>query len=428
MFRLKAPECEKKIQIDWEHEGWGWYDPDAVTTDADVMNAVPRLAESLRRVWFEADIGPTAGKILSEGLGALAHDHESGARQLAGAALQTLRDVIAALDGPDDESRDEWWTRVRFVAWHLWKNGRESMGAAIMSTLLAALAGIEKAMQQSQPQLGSWQGGVLGELDARIAARQQSARAVSRVFSTYLERTFPSKLASHESISILTLSESSSIRQGLRCAARESGFVLDLRVLESRPLYEGVSLAGLVADDLSTAARPSPVSSHRITLYSDASAALAAAGIDLVLLGADRIAASGAVSNKTGSLPAVLSAKHACPTAKVVVLGESDKVAPPGPPEDHVVEHNDPAQISRAWQGEYNGSRVRSAAAAFRDIGLTDTGAGTVLVEIRNVFFEWVPSSLIDVYVTESGEWTVREIQEHSGKLDGEEKRLLGAL
>ncbi|GAB1315329.1 hypothetical protein MFIFM68171_05539 [Madurella fahalii] len=428
MFRLRAPGYEQQIHLDWEHEEWGWYDPGAVIKDADAMGAVPRLAESLRRVWFEADIGMAASKVLSAGLDVLAHDHESGARQLAGVALQTLRDVVVALDAPGDGSMDEWWTRVRFVAWHLWKNGRESMGAAIMSTLLAALAGIEKAVQQSQPQLTSWQGTVLGELDARIAARQESAKLVSRVFSTYLERTFPSKLASHEPISILTLSESSSIRQGLRYAAQESGFVLDLRILESRPLYEGVSLAGSVADDLSTAAPPSSTSPHRITLYSDASAALAAAGIDAVVIGADRIAASGAVSNKTGSLPAVLSTKHACPTAKVIVLGESDKVAPPGPPEDHVVEDNDPSQISRAWQGEYNGSRVRSAAAAFRGVGLTGTGIGRVAVEIRNVFFEWVPPSLIDVYVTESGEWTAREIEQHSGKLEGEEKRLFGAL
>jgi translation initiation factor 2B subunit (eIF-2B alpha/beta/delta family) len=392
-------------------------------------NGVPRLAQSLRRVWFETDLGPAgAGKVLAEGLAALAGDHESGARQMAGAALLTLRRVIAEMDGPTSSENglvEGWWEKVRLAAWHLWKNGRESMGAAIMSALLAALAGMERVMQQS-PGPDSLRDAALRKLDARIAARQEAAKRISQAFAAYLEATFPSKRAAHEPISILTLSESSTIRQGLRNAALESGFVLDLRVLESRPLYEGVSLARSLAEDLGSNDSPSSAEAeHKITLYSDASAALAASDIDVVLLGADRISASGAVSNKTGSLPAVLSAKHVCPGAKVVVLGESDKIATPGRPEDHVVEDNDPSQISRAWQAEYNSGRVRGAAAAIRDSSSRD---GRVKIEIRNVFFEWVPARLIDAYVTESGGWTVQQIAQHSEKLQAEQERFFGTL
>lgn len=374
-------------------------------------------------MWFETDLGPAAGRVLSEGLDALTHDHESGARQLAGAALQTLRGVVAELEAaPDDAPTDEWWVRVRFAAWHLWKNGRESMGAAIMSALLAALAGIEQTIKSGHA--GPWRDAVLRELDARIASRQESAKLVSQAFAAYLERTYPTKLAAQEPISILTLSESSTIRKGLRHAALSSSFILDLRVLESRPLFEGVSLAGGVAEDLgSESSSSSTAQAHKITLHSDASAALASSGIDVVVLGADRIAASGAVSNKTGSLPAVLSAKHVSPTAKVIVLGESDKIAPPGRPEEHVVEDNDPSQISRAWQAEYNSARVRGATATLRD-----TQSSRVRPEIRNVFFEWVPASLIDAYVTESGEWTTQQIAQHSEKLEAEEKRFFGSL
>jgi len=385
---------------------------------------VPRLAESLRRVWFETDLGPAAGGVLAAGLDALARDHESGARQLAGATLQTLRGLVAELVGaaPDEAPSDEWWVQVRFAAWHLWKNGRESMGAAIMSALLAALAGIEQTIKSEHA--GPWKDAVLHELDARISAREESAKLVSQAFAAYLEKTYPSKLASRKPISILTLSESSTIRQGLRHAALSSGFALDLRVLESRPLFEGVSLAGGLAEDLGFEFSSSPAtSSHKLTLYSDASAALASSDIDVVVLGADRIAASGAVSNKTGSLPAVLSAKHVSPTAKVIVLGESDKIAPPGRPEDHVVEDNDPSQISRAWQAEYNSERVRGATATLRD-----TQVSRVKIEIRNVFFEWVPAGLIDAYVTESGEWTTQQIAQHSERLEAEEKRLFGSL
>ena len=421
LFRLKTPADEQWIHTDWEHEAWGWHDPGAIIRDAaGSLIGVPRLAESLRRVWFETDLGPVAGSALGEGLGLLAHDHESGARQLAGAALQTLRRVVAALEAPDDGPTDEWWVKVRFAAWHLCKNGRESMGAAITSALLAALAGIERTLKTQPP--SSWQEAVLQELDAKIAARQESAKSVSREFAAYLEKTFPSKLSSHESISILTLSESSTIRQGLRYAAITSGFVLDLRILESRPLCEGVSLAGGLAGDLGSGSFPS---THKITLYSDASAAQASAGIDMVVLGADRIAASGAVSNKTGSLPAVLSATHVSPAAKIIVLGESDKIAPPGQPEDHVVEDNDSSQITRAWEAEYNTKRVRDATTTLLR---NPPSSSAVRIETRNVFFEWVPARLVDVYVTESGEWNVEKIRQHSERLEAEERRVFGSL
>ncbi|KAK3303855.1 uncharacterized protein B0T15DRAFT_286124 [Chaetomium strumarium] len=435
LFQLKNPATdEQKIQIDWEHEDWTWHDPDAIIREADgdgnYPGSVPRLAQSLRRVWFETDLGPAgAGKVLSVGLEALARDHESGARQMAGAALQTLRGVLAEMNGPGENGlAEEWWEKVRFAAWHLWKNGRESMGAAIMSALLAALAGIEQVMMQKSSEPGPLRGAVLRELDERIAARQEAAKRISQAFTAYLETSFPSKRAAHEPISILTLSESSTIRQGLRDAALEAGFVLDLRVLESRPLYEGLSLAASLAEDLSSTTSSGPSSAeaeHTIIIYSDASAALAASDIDVVLLGADRISASGDVSNKTGSLPAVLSAKHVCPGAKVFVLGESDKIAPPGRREDHIVEDNDPSQISRAWQAEYNSGRVRGAAAAIRNSSSRD---GRVKIEIRNIFFEWVPAGLVDAYVTQSGLWTVQQIAQHSEKLQAEQERFFGSL
>jgi translation initiation factor 2B subunit (eIF-2B alpha/beta/delta family)/8-oxo-dGTP pyrophosphatase MutT (NUDIX family) len=427
LFQLKTPEAEQQIRTDWEHEAWGWHDPDAVIRDAaGTLRGVPRLAESLRRVWVETDLGPAASKALADGLDALARDHESGARQLAGAALQTLRDVVAQMDATDDgPAMEEWWAKVRFAAWHLWKNGRESMGAAILSALLAGLAMIEQRMRQRGQ--GSLREDALRELDARIAARHQSAKLVSEAFAAYLEKTFALKLASHQRISILTLSESSTIRQGLRRAA-ESGFVLDLRILESRPLYEGVSLAGALAEELLTASSPPGSPRHKVTLLTDASAALASSNIDVLVLGADRIASSGAVSNKTGSLPAALSAKHVCPTAKIVVLGESDKIAPPGRPEDHVVEDNDPTQLSRAWLAEYNSVRVRNVAPAIQAARDSSMSGSIVEMEIRNVFFEWVPASLIDGYVMETGEWTIEQIAEHSAKLEAEEKRLFGRL
>jgi translation initiation factor 2B subunit (eIF-2B alpha/beta/delta family) len=423
LFRLGAPADEQRIRIDWEHDEWAWHDPSAVIKNdgSGGLNGVPRLAESLRRVWFEADLGPAAGGVLSDGLEALAHDHESGARQLADAALQTLRRVITEMNTRDRE-QDDWWVAVRFVAWHLWKNGRESMDAAIVSALLAALAGIERVVERG-PHADQWRDAALRELNAQIAARQESAELISQAFAAYLEKTFRSKRETQQPISILTLSESSTIRQALRHAALESGFPLHVHILESRPLYEGVSLAEHLAEDLSATPSVMP-RAHQITLYTDASAALASSGIDLVVLGADRIAASGAVSNKTGSLPAVLSAKYVSPTVHVVVLAESNKVALPRRPEDHVVEDNGPSEVLRAWQAQHNNARVRNAVKNAESAGRSHA----VRTEIRNVFFEWVPARLIDTYVTESGEWTVQQTAKHSAKLETEKRRFFGNL
>lgn len=444
-FRLKTLEeggkGEQGIQIDWEHEGWSWYDPNEVE-DSDTFGGVPRLAESLRRVWFEKDLGDGAGRVLSDGLEKLKHDHQSGARQLAGVALQILRDVISKLDSGD---YDQWWANVRFAAWHIWKNGRESMGAAIMNVLLSALSALENTVTQQAACSDStnsmkWLNAVEDDLERRISLRNKEAsKQVSVALTKFLESRYGPKLASQEPISMLTMSESSTISQSIRHLVLASGFSLDLRVLESRPLYEGVSLAGSFAEELS-AARKSLCEKEggsetllkvKISIYSDASAALAAQGVDVVIIGADRIASSGAVSNKTGSLPTILSARFAASSlgkqTTVIVLGESDKVAPPGKPEDHVVEENDPDQLGRAWLAEYNSMRVRNGGSFLAGIS---RGAGDDRVEVtlHNIFFEWCPAELIDVYMTEFGQWTVEDIAKYSDHLGHEEQRLFGDL
>ncbi|KUI59094.1 Methylthioribose-1-phosphate isomerase [Cytospora mali] len=402
-FRLKdeseGGKGEKAIVLDWEHETWAWYDPFEIE-DSESFGAVPRLAESLRRVWFEKDLGVDAGAVLTNGLDRLKNDHQSGARQLAGAALEILRDIVLKMD--TRQPLDVWWTKIRFASWHIWKNGRESMGAAILSVLLAALKSMEDIIWQHKDDLST-------------SARRDA---------------------------------SSTITHALRNVIAHTGISLDLRVLESRPLFEGVSLSSSLINavppsfERSTVVhanepeqhRKAPVPKLQVTLYTDASSALASEDVDIVLIGADRIAESGAVSNKTGSLPAVLSAKHISPGAKTVILSESGKVAPPGVAAAHVVEDNGPTQLVRAWKADFNGERVKRAAGTLpstptgeHDDGQSHPqqplGNDTVQVDIRNVLFEWVPPELVDVYVTEQGLWTVADIRKHSEALGIEEER-----
>ncbi|KAL1859781.1 hypothetical protein Daus18300_009371 [Diaporthe australafricana] len=447
-FRLKEAseggKGEKAIQLDWEHDTWGWYDPFEVE-DSESFGAVPRLAESLRRVWFEKDLGAEAGAVLTNGLTGLKNDHQSGARQLAGIALEILRDIVAKMD--TDQPPQQWWTRVRFASWHIWKNGRESMGAAVLSGLLSALSGIETRIQQLEDKsVVQWKDAAVQELDRFIASRQDAAKAISTTFANFLEQ-IASEVGRARPIKVLTMSESSTITCALREVIANTDISLDLRILESRPLFEGVSLASelskpVPSSQASTQAaaigaglpRKDPHPKLRLTLFTDASSALASEDVDIVLIGADRIAENGAVSNKTGSLPAILSAKHVSPKAKIVIVSETEKVATPGAAAAHVVENNDPAQLMLAWTAGFNSEKIRNAAGTIPSGGIVQDAyhprhdvyrgrSDAVEVHARNVFFEWVPPGLVDIYITERGQLTVADIAKHSETLGTEEER-----
>lgn len=334
---------------------------------------------------------------------------------MAGSALRILRETIIAFS--PCAPTEEWWSTVRMAAWHLGKNGRESMSAAIQSALLAALSEIEKRLAtHPKDEKESFLPTVTQCIDDVLAQRTQSANMLSSSLADFLASTIPQSRA----LSVLTLSESSTITHALLHLWRSGAFSkLDIHILESRPLFEGVSLAS------SLASANTNTSEVHITIHTDASAALASRGIDVVLLGADRIAASGAVSNKTGSLPAVLSARYVTsgPTrAKIVVLSDTDKIAPPGSL-PHAVEDGGVEPVVAAWTTSH---RLRVAAKNIT--AAAQTMENKVKVEVRNVSFEWVPAELVDVYVTERGKWTVDDIARHAEGLKAEEERMFGGL
>lgn len=147
-FVLKATPAET-ITLDWEHESYEWLDPDELATRLaeDDFPAVPRLLDSFRRVWFDVELGKPAGKALAAGLGELQMRRESGAQEVAARALEIFSTVVARIssEGP---VREKWWRHVRLAAWHLWKNGRESMGAPVLSSLLSSLLLIERRLER----------------------------------------------------------------------------------------------------------------------------------------------------------------------------------------------------------------------------------------------------------------------------------------
>jgi translation initiation factor 2B subunit (eIF-2B alpha/beta/delta family)/8-oxo-dGTP pyrophosphatase MutT (NUDIX family) len=426
LFRLKpcheGGRGEEGVRIDWEHDSWQWYNPELLN-DNELFGGVPRLRESLQRVWFEMHLSYGASKVLRAGLEQLKADHQSGSHELTSIALKVFQDVISQIQGPIGT---DWWESARMVAWHLWKNGRESMGAATLNALLGLLAKMEDTVHQDLSREIKWKY-LLGVLGDHMNKRKQMPTRIEQSFGAYLQSDFMSTMKSNSTrpLTILTLSGSSTIRDSIIGAFASLPIPrLDLRVLESRPLCEGVKMASSM---LSTFKARFPSSSGRnvnLKIYTDASAALASKGVDFVLLGADQISDSGSISNKIGSLPAVLSAKHVCSGVKVLILSELEKVAELGVENGHVHEENNPSELIGCWMD----CGIEGIGALVEDIGATDQGTATYAVKVKNVYFEWVPPELIDAYICEEGTLDVAAIQNKAQQVKQNSEKYFGEL
>ncbi|KAL6851853.1 hypothetical protein J3F83DRAFT_757525 [Trichoderma novae-zelandiae] len=399
------------ITIDWEHEGYEWFNPDDITDD-ESFQGVPRLKESLRRVWFDIDLGKEAGGALAASLRSLQTDHENGAGLLAVAAYYHLyEDVIPKLDRSD---RDMWWRNVRFAAWHLWINGRESMGAPILSGMLSILdhideklqTGIEGALTREHVQQ------LCDKISAIRVQKDMAGTNIARAFSTFLRTSSRFRpRANGEAVKIVTLSSSSTILNTVcRGLTSPPWYVpLDVRVLESRPLFEGVKTARQIASVMQNNVNANATS--KVSVYTDASAALASKDAQILLLGADLIDKSGNVCNKMGSLPAVLAAKHVSPGVKVVVLTEKSKICPFDPPG---YEENDAEEVVAAWR--------------MNTIGATGLWDMRRKADVRNVYFEWVPASLVDIYLTEDGALSMEQLLALATEVEEKANRYFDSL
>ena len=85
-------------------------------------------------------------------------------------------------------------------------------------------------------------------------------------------------------------------------AAHRAGRLAQLWVDETRPLLQG---ARLTAWEAGRAGLP-----HALLADNAAASLMAAGQVDLVLTGADRIAADGSVANKVGTYGLAVLAKH----------------------------------------------------------------------------------------------------------------------
>lgn len=387
-----------------------------------------------------------AQRALSEGIRELRNDHTSGAKTLATKAVASLVRVAGIVDRglaeerlpeAEGECKDKsqmWWDAVRRAGLALSTHGRPSMGAAITVAVLKALEQGKSVSQDAETaplvSEGATATTVVHDNDSRnhmvqrmeeyLHHRTESGQAqIGQILRRFLRDKFlyTGRLAGGE-VTILTLSMSSTVTNALETllglekdADIENGqFRIRLRIMESRPICEGAELARVLA----ILAAHKGYDHLKIELASDASVAILARDVDIVLIGADRISEAGDVSNKTGSFPAVLCAKELSDNATVIVLSDIEKVAKPGNMTEHKEEDNDPAELWKAWSPQVQES--------------TELEPWRESVRVKNVYFEWVPAKYIDHYICETGILSVADIKKQSEWVLNAERRLFGDL
>ncbi|HEU5216034.1 MAG TPA: S-methyl-5-thioribose-1-phosphate isomerase [Gaiellaceae bacterium] len=146
-------------------------------------------------------------------------------------------------------------------------------------------------------------------------------------------------------------------------AAAERGLLERVLVDETRPLLQG---ARLTAWELEQARIP-----HAVIADSAAGSLMAGGEVDLVVTGADRIAANGDTANKIGTYSlAVLAAHHGIPFYVVAPTSTVDRETPDG--SAIPIEERDPAELTSRFPA-------------------------------RNPAFDVTPAALIAAIVTEDG-------------------------
>jgi methylthioribose-1-phosphate isomerase len=163
-----------------------------------------------------------------------------------------------------------------------------------------ALAAYERAAAAKEP---------LAEQDAPLAALTEARsiadadeKACAQMAALGLDLVPPAaRILTHcNTGSLVTAGEGTAF--GLALAAHRAGLLQMLWVDETRPLLQG---SRLTAFEAGRAGMP-----HRVLADSAAASLMAAGQVDLVVVGADRIAADGSVANKVGTYGLAVLARH----------------------------------------------------------------------------------------------------------------------
>jgi methylthioribose-1-phosphate isomerase len=160
---------------------------------------------------------------------------------------------------------------------------------------------------------------------------------------------------------------------GVIRAAAEAGKEPRVWVDETRPVLQGARLTAWELDRLGIDA----------TLVADSMAGslMAAGDVDLVVVGADRVAANGDVANKIGTYPlAVLAAYHHVPFYVAAPVSTIDLATPAGTAIP--VEERSPDEVTRVGRARLAPARTRALNRAF---DVTPAALVTAIVTERGV-------------------------------------------
>lgn len=467
-WTLKADDSS--IKLDWEHSGWDWFDPQTILNGSINDQCVPRISNSLKRVYFGpngmfpgggrlVDRNNTAGKIFLKTLETLKTDTENGARVLATAALQGLLEILECFAGSPSQGTESQacWLALRIAAYHLVYSSRPSMNAAIRATILAALSSVFSQMDTRIPQLQP----ALTTLRSVITQREHTLDSLARAFEDHIRSIID---PSTELFKIITLSASSSILAALKRLStsrfESQKLTISLTILESRPRCEGAHVAADLVSFIESALPSLPdqktLPKMEITIIPDTHLTLAFAesiGSEnliptIVLLGTDHITPSGHIVNKTGSqaLAELAFSQLNREASRTIVLGETDKIAIPkrdsfwsyfwalaadddtvGNTGDNTNSERDKVRLLESLsQAElrvrpHEQHEAEEVYAAWdkesRDVlipYIENQKRSSVTVTVENTYFEFVEAKLIDEYITENGKLTVEEIMKFS--------------
>jgi translation initiation factor 2B subunit (eIF-2B alpha/beta/delta family) len=329
--------------------------------------------------------------ILADGVEDLKTDKVNGAHTLATKTLEYLLRICTSDQMASSSSVLEFSNRL-FVSAHILSQARPSMRPAIannltrtLNTLLESYPSMlspEHADNEQDRELHKVRDDAAKVIEREVQSRHsQSQERLGLAKSFYELLKCQNEFHDSNSLSVSTLSTSSSVLKALIYTAKQmpSDHQLEVRILESRPAFEGISMAQSLLQGTD--------SRLKVTIAPESHFALMTSS-DLLLLGADSVAANGAVMNKMGSLAAAICAKRA--EKKVFVICESEKISwedHEAHPAENAIEPNDPSEVWSHWDPQKVSTLQKHGERC----------------KVLNFYFEWVPPDLIDGYITENG-------------------------
>lgn len=383
-FAWQLKQGAKSITFDWEHTEYHFIKPEEIQQ----YDHVPQLEIGMQRVL----VSPR----LEKDLAILRDDHESGAQALTSKALNMLLAAVERDLSHISNSKD-FWRELRWTAWHLAKNGRPSMGAAIETELFKALDHIVRNFQPTdvtdlqQPNFVKFTNAAIKHRFIEMEWNLDSVgdNLLALVSSLESENTSPD-------LNIVTLSSSGTVTRSLEMLVTNTSRNIKITVLESRPGFEGVAFVNTLLGYLKDF--PNVLAKLKIEIVSDASITTVLKDADFLVFGGDKVLPNGNVSNKIGTLSTAMLAEELNPGCKVLALITTNKIIGSGLEAEHLkVEYNAAAELTAAWPATYLEQLETS-----RKLGFN--------VDIKNAYFEWVPSKYIDHYVSEKGLLEVEDI------------------